>query len=201
VSKKTSPSDPTASLEEAAIEGWDVLKKYQTPIVAVIVTMILIVVGKGYQESENENLNTRAWTALYSAEQDYKKIESQPKKDRKEGPKFEQVSKDFKGHAVEPFALLKQANALYKDGDKEDLTKAKGLLEEFLKRYKKLDIYKDMAETKIKNIDAELAHAPSWIPVKEEKKEETKSEVEHDHDGDGKPDHGPDEHEPKKDGQ
>jgi hypothetical protein len=224
VSKKTSKRNPQASLEEVALEGWDILKKYRGQIIGAITAVTLFVAVFVYQDTESSSLNAKAWLALYEAEEHYKeKIQNKPIEERKEKPKFEQITKDFKGHPVEPFALLKQANVHYRDGGREDLEKAKKLLEEFLKSYKKFDLYEEVAQKKIDAIKKELDHKASWIAIKKEAdKDEVKNpeatnfdsikdpkkatepkSVDHDHDGDGKPDHGPGEHkdEPKKDGQ
>lgn len=218
VNKKTTQA-PQASLEEKAIEGWDLLKKYQGPILGVIGVITLIVVFMAYRSSEDNNKNVKAWNALYKAEKHYDDNVSK-KDEEKEAPKFEEVLKDFKNHPVEPFAMIKQADVLYTKGGKEDLEKALKLLEDFQKKYnKKLDLYKDLVDRKVAAIKAELADGKSWLPKKEEKKkddhdhdgdgkpdhdekdhkdEKSSKDVDHDHDGDGKPDHGPGEHGKKK---
>lgn len=214
MNKKTSQA-PQASLEEKAIEGWDLLKKYQGPILGVIGISTLLVVFMAYRSSEDSTKNVKAWSALYEAEKHYKD-NANKKDEEKEAAKFDAVLKDFKNHPVEPFALIKQADVHYQKGTKEDLEKALSLLEDFQKKYsKKLDLYKDLVDRKIAAIKAEIADTNSWLPKKEEKKkddhdhdgdgkpdhdekdhkdEKSSKEVEHDHDGDGKPDHGPGEH-------
>ncbi|MDF1662615.1 MAG: hypothetical protein P1V97_12640 [Planctomycetota bacterium] len=214
MNKKTSQA-PQASLEEKAIEGWDLLKKFQGPILGVLGVSTLLVVFMAYRSSEDKSKNVKAWNALYQAEKAFDENASK-KDEEKEEPKFDKVLKDFKNHPVEPFALIKQADVLYQKGSKDDLEKALGLLEDFQKKYsKKLDLYKDLVDRKIAAIKAEIADDKSWLPKKEEKKkddhdhdgdgkpdhdekdhkdEKSSKEVEHDHDGDGKPDHGPGEH-------
>lgn len=175
MNKKTSQREKKAdALEDAALEGMEILKQYQGPIIGATVLAFVIVFSVAYKTENEEKQRAEAWTSLFTAEQ---KVRDMKKDEREKAdlPKlYEEVRKAHPSSSVTPFALLRQAEALYKKGGREDLEQSKKLLNEFVTKYPQLNIYHDMAKAKIKAIEDELAFAPSWMEKKEEKKEEKK---------------------------
>lgn len=253
MAKKTSQRNSQETMEEAALEGWEILKKYRAAIIGVALVSVAIVLGIALRSSETQKVQKEAWTRLFEVQDrlseskspnfeelktkyDSKTFEPymftkeaselidkggrrdlerakayledmikrfKDKKDEVDAAKltlagvedklakgdykdFKELRKDFPDSNIQPFVTLKEAHQLYQAGGKTQLEKARKLLKDLRARLgKEKGEYRDLIDQKIAAIDAELAHAPSWLP----KKEDPDDDKGHDHDGDGEPDH------------
>jgi len=173
MAKKTNPGvEPQANIEETALEGWEILKKYQQPLIITLMLSFAVVMFLARDDAAKSAAVSSSWQAFYEAEKKLANEDSSKEVD------LDALAKSHQGDSVEPFVLIRRAEQLYQEGSRDSLAKAQGILERFVASFPKLGILHAPARAKIAAIKAELAHAPSWAPIKEEKKDTEKGSEE-----------------------
>jgi predicted negative regulator of RcsB-dependent stress response len=146
------PAAPSLSFEGAAEQAFEVLKKYQSAIIAAVLLAAALLGFLLWRASENAALEEEAWKRLYEVRKDHEKWEEKLKK----------LPPAYAGTSAAPYIALAHAGKLVERGQRQDLEAARDILTRALARYGSIDAVKRMATQKLEAVTKELGDERTW---------------------------------------